>query len=43
MNIIWMILKKSIIESGIEEKLADDLMNILKENQEVDWLREKEF
>ena len=30
---------KSIIESGIEEKLADDLMNILKENQEVDWLK----
>lgn len=32
-------IKKSIIESGIEEKLADDLMNILKENQEVDWLK----
>ena len=27
------------MELGIEEKLAESLMNILKENQEVDWLK----
>lgn len=32
-------IKKFIMELGIEEKLAESLMNILKENQEVDWLK----
>lgn len=33
------IIKQSIMESGIEEKIQEDLLKILKENQEVDWLK----